>query len=86
MIKCGADERRRRRLDGAEPLFSFATAKENANESLPASPGREGTRKVKSQYAGGILLPPVQKLGSEPSAAGGRYSEVSEWQRSKFRE
>ena len=35
MIQCGADERRRRRLDGAEPLFSFAKAKENANESLP---------------------------------------------------
>jgi len=29
------EERRRRRLDGAEQLFSFAKAKENANESLP---------------------------------------------------
>jgi len=26
----------RRRLDGGEPLFSFASAKENANASLPA--------------------------------------------------
>ena len=36
MIKCGADERCRRGLDRGEPLFSFAFAKENANESLPA--------------------------------------------------
>ena len=34
-IPCGADERRRRRLDGAEPQFSPTIVGENANESLP---------------------------------------------------
>jgi len=33
--------------EGKSPLLFFAA---------------EGTRKIKSQYAGGILLPPVQKL------------------------
>ena len=33
-IKCGADERRRQRLDGAEPLF-LSRRDRNANESLP---------------------------------------------------
>jgi len=36
--KCGADERRRRRLDGAAPLFSFTKAKENANRVLLSPP------------------------------------------------
>ena len=36
IIKCNSPgDCCRWRLDGAEPLFSFATAKENANESLP---------------------------------------------------
>ena len=34
MIKCGADERRRRGLDRAEPLFSPVVTGENANDSL----------------------------------------------------
>ena len=31
--------------------------------------GREGTRKIKSQYAGGILLQPVQKLAATSISA-----------------
>ena len=33
-MKCGADERRRRELDRADPLFSFPTGNENVNESV----------------------------------------------------
>ena len=33
-FKCGADEHRRRGLDRADPLFSLAAARENANESV----------------------------------------------------
>ena len=38
---------------------------------------------LKMQQSGGLLREPVQTSGSEPSAAGGRCSEVSERQRSK---
>lgn len=36
-IKCGADERRRRRLDGAEPISALCV---DATESLPMYPWR----------------------------------------------
>ena len=34
-FKCGADEHRRRGLDRADPLFSLAAARENANRIRP---------------------------------------------------
>ena len=70
----------RRRLDGAEPLSAPKGA--DAYESLPVRSIEQGLERFKSQYAGGILLPPVQKLGSDPTAAGGGMREGSEWQRS----
>ena len=39
-------------------------------------------RRSKMQQSGGLLLPPVQTLGSDPTAASGRRREGSEWQRS----
>ena len=48
-FKCGADEHRRRGLDRAEPLFSFASC-ERKCKSNPPSPTKKSTCKNKSIF------------------------------------
>ena len=43
---------------------------------------RKGIEPIYMQVSGGHLLPPVQALGSDGSAACGGMSDLSEWQRS----
>ena len=44
------------------PVYQIKEEIPSGISSFISPSGREGTRKIKSQYAGGILLQPVQKL------------------------
>ena len=73
------------------PSVSFADSSPDKG-SLGALPRQCGSGMLRLKTRGGFFVPSQSKIkdfcqlshrGSEPSAASGRKSEVSEWQRSK---
>ena len=67
-------------VTGARPVVS--TNKENPHHSVWVFffAGDQVLEPIYTEMPGGHLLPPVQKLGDDPTAAGGGGREGSEWQ------
>ena len=89
--RCNCERQRRKREVSSSYDTITAMFCERVVKGCKFAYCRSALRKCKNAVFAGVLSPisfAVERNGavggSEPSAAGGGYSEVSEWQRSKF--